>query len=527
MRYLLYLSFYEPFHAHLDKLLYNIFCKSETRSLVCVHQCKGSLPYCPAIDTPLPKLTPNNSIRIGKLILIQSFLRPVFCTKCINATNKFFAFGQKFKFAPLGLFLYLKSVVLFFSRQKFRAKLHESCLDNTLSCYLVSTRMELNDVRLSFKLSRFLVTRDFHIRESRELLNTHSPDFIGMFNGRMLPYRSMLNVATKSINQPTVIVHERGFEDSSFVIKINEPAHSRSFLSKVFSFEYKKILDTVPDQLAMDWAQHFFEGRKIGSNIDCIAPIYSSPVLEGHSIYLTSRKLVVLYLTTPDEVDPCSDEFLLIKHQWQLIPAVCKLLNNSFGASNIRIVIRTHPNFFLRYGAPLYNLDQKINTLRKRLSLFDNVFIDVSPKDTSPFIIYKNSFLSVSFASSSLLESEYFGTPSLVDASHIYSHGVSYSYDFNSLLNAGLAEVTSLPSSFIREMNSGACINPRKVISFAFIWYYINTFRFDTVKYSQFNKIVVSDLNYENSPDYNFIKAGHHLDSVNFIRSRIYSFGIS
>ena len=525
MKYLLYLSFFNPFHAHLDRLLYEIFCTSETSSQVHVHRCKGSLPYCPAIDGPLPQISSKNFAHVLKLMLSRTLFRPVICTKCMNSTSKFFAIGN-IKFASLGLSLYLKSIVLYLSRKRFHAKLRSSCLDNTISCYLVSARMELIDIKLSFKLSRFLVTRDYHMQESHRVLKTYSPDFIGMFNGRMLPFRSMLNVATKSLSPPSIIVHERGFEDSSFVFKINEPAHSRACISKVFADKYQNISDGIPYKIAKDWANNFFEGRKSGSNLDCIAPKYSSLALDRESIYATYHKLVVIYLTTPDEVDPYSDEFLLIKNQWNLIPIVCKLLNNSFGASNIRIVIRTHPNFFIRYDAPLYNIKKKVNSLENSISIFNNVFVDLSPGDTSPFLIYKNSFLSVSFASSSLLESEYFGTPSLVDANHIYSHGVSYSYDFKSLLKSDLNLEAMLRPSMINELNAGTPIDPQRVIKFSYLWYYINTFRFDTLKYSNFDKVSAANLSHENSADYNFIKSKHHLDPTSFIISRLNSLTI-
>ena len=524
MKYLLYLAFYDTFHAHLDKLLYNMFLKDEKSSVVCIYQCRGSLPYCPAIDTPLPKISHANFFQILKKSLLQSILRPAFCTKCINSTNTFFNIGNKYRFAPLGLGLYLKSLALYCSPRRLTEKFHESCSDHTISCYLVSTRMELIDVRPSFKLARFLVTRDFHIQETTSVLNKLAPDVIGIFNGRMLPFRSILNVARDIAKRTTVIIHERGFEDHSFIVKINEPAHSRASLSKIFSLEYENISRSVPYLVAREWARHFFEGRQSGSNLDCIAPKYISNTLERNSIYYTDRKLVVIYLTTPDEVDPCSGEFMLIRHQWDLIPMVCRLLNNSFGVSNIRIVIRTHPNFFLRFNTPLINLKAKIGSLKRNLKLLDNVFIDETPKDTSPYLVYKHSFLSVSLASSSLLESEYFGTPSIVDSGHIYRHGVSYSFDFGSLLNADPNLETSLPSSLISKMNSGASAETSKVIRFSYIWYYMNTFRFETLKYTHFNKLIASNIIDENGTDFNFIKNHLNLNSIDFIMSRISSF---
>lgn len=524
MRYLLYLSFHESFHSHLDKLLYKIFQKSSNSASVQVHCCKGTLPYCPAIDTPLPALTCSSVPKFLKSILLQTFFRQVFCTKCINSTNRFFGLGLKYRFAPLGISLYLKSVLLYFAREQFLAKLHDSCADNTISCYLVTSRKEIDDLRPSFKLARFLITRDYHIEDALKVLGSHSPDIIGMFNGRMLPFRSMLNVASKSLVCRSVIIHERGFEDSSFTVKINEPAHSRQFLTQVFTDDYKSYFDKVSRLAAEDWAKDFFEGRLGGSNVDCITPEYSSSVLDFNSIYLTDRRLVVFYLTTPDEIDPCSEEFSLIRHQWDLIPLVCRILSNSFGENNIHIVVRTHPNFFLRYNNSLFNLDKKIDLLTKSLASQGNVSIDLSPHNTSPFAIYKSSFLSVSFASSSLLESEYFGTPSLVAADHIYKHGVSYSFDFSSLLHADFDSETKLPTTLINKLNSGVGANRIKVAIFAYIWYYINTFRFDTVKYSLFNRIAVSDINQENSRDFNFIAANHCMHPVDFLRARISSF---
>jgi len=521
MRYLLYLSFHDSFHSHIDKLIYNVFRSSKPSKSVRIYSCQGSLPYCPAIDTPIPKLTFLTLPRILKSILIQSILRPIYCTKCINRTNKYFELGLAYRCAPLGLPLLIKSLALYFSRSTIRTKLHESCFDNTISCYLVNSRMEIADVRPSFKLARFLVTRDYHMQQSLGLLNSYSPDIVGMTNGRMLPFRSMLNIATSLSSRHSVLIHERGFEDSTFILKINEPAHSRNSMSQLFAGDYAFLSNQISYKVAHDWAHHFFDGRKSGANIDCAVPIYSTIGLGTNSLYSTKRKLVVFYMTTPDEVDSFSEEFLLVRHQWHLIPMVCQLLNNSLGEAHIDIVVRLHPNFFLRYNTPLYNIKKKIDLLKNRLKLFSNVSIDFSPNDTSPFVIYKNSFLSVSFASSSLLESEHFGTPSLVDSNHIYKYGVSYSFDFRSLLDLRFDHATTLPTSMIQHLHSGNGVQVDKVSKFTYLWYHLSSFRFDTVKFQQFNKVTVSDIHQEDSSDYNFLKMHHCLDSVNFIRSKI------
>jgi len=521
MRYLLYLSFHDSFHAHIDKLIYNIFRSSKPCTSVHIYSCQGSLPYCPAIDTPIPKLSFLTVPRFLKSILLQSILRPVYCTKCINLTNKYFELSPAYRRAPLGLPLLIKSLALYFSRSSIRTKFHEACLDNTISCYLVNTRMEIADVRPSFKLARFLVTRDHHMQQSLSLLNSYSPDIVGMTNGRMLPFRSMLNVAASLSSRHSVLIHERGFEDSTFIFKINEPAHSRYSISKLFAGDYGFLSKEIPDKVANDWAHHFFDGRKSGANIDCAVPKYSTLALEPNSLYSTKRKLVVFYMTTPDEVDPFSEEFLLVRHQWHLIPMVCKLLNNSLGDTNIDIVIRLHPNFFLRFNTPLYNVKQKLDLLSKRLKSFDNVSIDFSPNETSPFVIYKNSFLSVSFASSSLLESEYFGTPGLVDENHIYKYGVSYSYDFRSLLNPRFDPKTALPSSLIHHLHSGGGVDVDRVARFTYLWYHLTSFCFDTVRYTQFNSVTLLDIQQEDSSDFNFLKSHLSSDPVNFIRSKI------
>jgi hypothetical protein len=522
MKYLLYLSFFDAFHANLDRLFHAIFLQNP-KSEVRIHRCTGSLSYCPAVDIPLPKLSFANLVKWLKLVLIQSLFRPLYCNKCLKKSSQYFDGQKRILMAEPGFRHLFKSISLYLNRHKFKRKLLNSISDNTVSCYLVSSRMELSDIRMSFKLARFLCARDYHIKTCNGIMEDFGPDCIGLFNGRMLPYRVMLNVATSSNNDCRVLVHERGFEDSSFVIKVDEPSHSRNSISLLFEKYYLRISSKVSISIASDWAKVFYNGRATGSNVDCQLPTYSYTSLPRESLYSTTNMLIVVYLTTPDEVDPCSDEFILIKNQWKLIPRLCMLLNNSFEKDSIQIVVRTHPNFFLRYSSPLFDLSSKVKRLRDQLSVFDNVRLDLDPSTTSPFLIYKHCSLSVSFASSSLLEGEYFGVPSLVDSRHLYKYGVTYNYDFTGLLSDLPDSSLKLPPSMVDDIVFNRSYTKDKVILFSYIWFYLNSFRFHTLRFSNFSKFSSFPICLESSQDFEYLLHNHLSMDPEFTLNKIVS----
>ena len=85
-------------------------------------------------------------------------------------------------------------------------------------------------------------------------------------------------------------------------------------------------------------------------------------------------------MTTPDEVDPSSEEFSLIVNQWELIPALVYRLHLHFADDNPRIVVRPHPNFYSRFNCALSNLDSKLGKLMASIDSIPNTFFDSNPE---------------------------------------------------------------------------------------------------------------------------------------------------
>jgi len=402
--------------------------------------------------------------------------------------------------------------------KKFQQALNASISDSTISCFLVQSRMEVADVRHSLSSCLFLATVRYHRKQANELIKPGKYSVVLMFNGRMMPYRVFLNRVNQIADSTRVLCHERGFESSSFVIKSGEPAHKRAVFSSILKQAFNSSLK-LPISAVSTWADSFYTKRVIGENTDCILPNYVPGNVSP--IYTYSEFLIVFYLTTPDEIDPSSPEFLLIENQWKLLPRVCELIrNSSYPLNNARIVFRLHPNFFSRASATLFHLNEKIGRLKHELAKYQNVFIDSKPQESSPFDIFKLSDLSVSFASSAALESEYFGTPALVPQDHIYSCATSYSYDFKKLLDSDWRLIAS--QGFSMTPNLAYSSQRHKLLVFSFLWFYLDKYRFSTIKNANFFGINVLD-NDEISPDYLFLCNNYHLTPSQFTLNKILS----
>ena len=122
---------------------------------------------------------------------------------------------------------------------------------------------------------------------------------------------------------------------------------------------------------------------------------------------------------------------------------------------------------------------------------------------TSSFSLFKMSSLSVTFASSSALESEFFGTPSLVPSSHIYKYGCSYHFDSVQLLEHNCQEnIDSLPSS----LNMLQVRSPDQLVKFAYLWFYLDKFHFDSLTTTSFASINYDCNCIERSEDHCLLK---------------------
>ena len=209
-------------------------------------------------------------------------------------------------------------------------------------------------------------------------------------------------------------------------------------------------------------------------------------------------------MTTPDEVDPSSDEFSLITKQWDLIPILLSKLYSLFSADNPRIVVRPHPNFFSRFNCPISNLDSKINTLVSNMSHLPNTYFDFNPSSTSSFALFRLSTLSVTFASSSSLESEYCGTPSLVPSNHIYKHGCSYIFDGPQLVRDSTQFNLDLS---VNNMDQLHVRSRDKLIKFAYLWFYLDKFHFNSLSSTSFSTLIYNSKVPELSQDCSILKS--------------------
>ena len=292
-RSLLLLSFYNHYHIQIDKfLLDKNILPSSTSDLIAT--CPGFLPYCPAIDfihNPIESTQIAYSI---KYWLRRTLLRPFVCLRCKYKTQNFLSDyrHQFYRVFPyrflLKSFLYLIKISL--NHSILQTKLSEAIEDNTISCYLVSNRCEINDIQTNFNLACFIAARHFHQLYIDFLFNYFSPSHVLTFNGRMLPHRLLLN-KSNSIPKVPCLIHERGFENSSFVFKLNEPAHSRQQLFDYLETNSNSILQRISLNTATKWAAKFYKLRSVGHNIDCQMPAYDITNLDP--IYKTSSPLIV------------------------------------------------------------------------------------------------------------------------------------------------------------------------------------------------------------------------------------------
>ena len=464
---------FQPFHNQVDAILKAASLKRDLQ--IKTIGCIGILPYCPAIDVARPDRQIAGRFSRLKHAYRVTLLRPLICYRCRkNVDSSFGNVVRPRNYIPLWsqARLYAYSLFLFFCPQGLKKQLSKSFKDNTISCYLTSQRMEAADVKPNWALARFLATYKYF--KDCALLEL-DPDKIAitlMFNGRMLPYRPYLNECSR--RDIPVLVHDRGFAQGSCVIKHGEPAHSRLGLYQNLKVNWEDIKSSIEYEGCREWVERFYEGRATGKNIDCQVPEYSGM---GSSIYNVPGDLIVFYMTTPDEVDPSSVEFELVKYQWDILPRLCSLLTEGLSSSEVNIVIRPHPNFFNRNHSGLYAVMDKLDDLANRLINQTNVVVDMEPAKTSPMLAIKNSTLSVTFASSSALESEFFGTPALVPRSHIYSYGCSYSAEFESLLHR---ESSRELVEEISRIKLGVRKGAETFIKFSYLWFHLDKFYFSS-----------------------------------------------
>ena len=489
---------YQPEHTRVDQYIGKLAESKHHRVSICT--CSGYLPYCQVLD----KLGPDSASFVTqlKITLSKTLLRPIFCFRCKNRlTTSIKPVRPLFKTHTIATLVesYVFSLLYWFNARKLQLELSKSIADGTISCFLVTQRSEISDITPTFILARFLATRRLFYRRANSLLRAGNFSSLIIFNGRMLGWRCFLNAARRlKIN---IIVHESGFENQTFMLKANEPAHSRSnmfdFLSENFDNLFSKNIDIA---VINAWAKSFYTLRAKGENIDCLMPNFDQ--FRSNTIY--SRELqnnsIVFYMTTPDEVDPCSDEFSLIVNQWIILPRLCRAIyedNSHLFHKDDRLIVRLHPNFFSRGGRALANCDSKLRALKSDLKPYTNVFIDDQPHLTSPLEVFSCSRLSISFASSSVLESEHHGVPAIVPSNHIYKYGTSYNFDFSRFLSEDTSTYSFkndpvIPTNYSKEKKN----------FFAYLW-----FNLDKI-YLQANEADLSDseLSSFNNADRSFIR---------------------
>jgi hypothetical protein len=125
--------------------------------------------------------------------------------------------------------------------------------------------------------------------------------------------------------------------------------------------------------------------------------------------------------------------------------------------------------------------------------------------------------LSVSFASSSVLESEAYGTPSLVPSSHIYSFGCSHSFDYT--FTYGCFRILSLPDIVLDKSQS---LQPSvNLVFFCYIWFVLEKYRFDTLHTTGVSDIYYDVNSLENSPDIKLLLDAFKSGCSNLISRKI------
>lgn len=461
---------------------------------VVVYGCPGNLSYCPALD---------NALRVKKQFpppfnFLNKLRRFISCKRCISRTDRIWSrFGFTVKTLKAKAPDYARPGAdqhheQFNSVKLPRGVIKESPVERHISCIMVSRREEYPGVLSIEAVESFIAARDFWSNYSSAVFEIEKPDAQLLFNGRILPFACFLDQAISS--EVASYVHDRGWEDGSYVVKYNEPVHKRGRFKAALDpllGSARSSVNTRDIQGMNRWVSDFFRMRLKGKNLDCRSVAYPERLDTPQAGEQVTEKVVSIFLTTPDEITPGDPEFELLLLQWDLVPKVVNWIRRCWDEDlrNLIIEIRLHPNFTRRGGVPIAHLDEKLRKLVSQLG--DRERITGLTVQEPPVEVFMRSAVVLSFGSSAALEAEFLGVPSVVPHDHIFALGCTNSVD----LRYTLAQKTCVPFTVRRT------VDRERLNLFAFLFFYVLTMRFKSITYTNYDKVIFSDLEKDSSRD--------------------------
>ena len=254
-------------------------------------------------------------------------------------------------------------------------------------------------------IHRMLLSSAFVYETARDILLTHSPDLIYLFNGRFCHHRAVMSIALHL--KIKTLFHERGASKNRYWVGEQMPHHSEYRQKEMIKYWNNRSAYTD----SVKQSRKFFEDRRSGCEQGWKS--YTKRQRRGKlPDFPSDKRLITYFSSSEDEIAAIGD---IIKwDRWDNqkaavndLVAICKDLKNIF------LVIRLHPNEATK---------QKRDILFwQNLSKENQILVIDSADVIDSYALIDNSEIVITCNSTIGIEAVFWGKPSINLGPSFYS----------------------------------------------------------------------------------------------------------